>query len=335
MSEQNREKKDIIFAIFLIFIGSIFLLNTTGVIGWGVWQYILRFWPVFLILGGIRLILGESLITNIILSVFALILFILVGIYSYTSYSSKTIPFVPNCMNEFIIDNPNWFDNRGSDKSIEEDLVIKSDEYEDIENRVLNIDVGASKFTLTDEAEDDEYISLNSIYTEGYIEPSLKSEAKEKELTMIFKTISPKRFGFWGSNLTEFNLSLGNIELATDINVVLGAGKGEIDLKRLNIGKLNTQVGAGKLDITLDGDAIPTDLSIDLGAGSMVLNIPKDVAYTLSYDLGVGEITENGNEIATFLGKNSDFNSENYDSAEKKITIVARVGVGSLEINNI
>ena len=334
MSKHNTERKDVVFAIFLIFIGFIFLLNTTGVIGWGIWQYILRFWPVFLILGGVKLILSDSLITNIILSVFALILFILVGIYSYTSYSSKTIQFIPNCMNKFIFNNPNWLDSRRGGE-IEEDLVIKSEEYENIESRVLNIDIGASEFFLDDEGKDDEYISLSSIYTEGYIEPSFESEAKDKELTMTFKTISPQTFGLWESNSTEFDLSLGNTDLATDINVVLGAGKGEIDLNSLNIANLNIQVGAGKLNMTLDEDAIPTDLSIDLGAGSMVLNIPEEVGYTLSYDLGVGEITENGNEIATFLGKNSDFNSENYDSAEKKITIVARVGVGSLEINNI
>jgi hypothetical protein len=334
MSEHNTEKKDIVFAIFLIFIGGVFLLNTTGIIGWGVWQYILRFWPVFLILGGVRLILGESLITNIILSVFALILFILVGIYSYTSYSSKTIPFVPSRINEFIFENPDWLENR-SGEEIEEDLIVKSEEYEGIESRVLNIDIGASEFFLDDEGKDDEYISLSSIYTKGYIEPSFESEAKDKELTMTFKTIAPQTFGFWGSNSTEFDLSLGNTDLATDINIVLGAGKGEIDLNSLSIGKLNTEVGAGKLSITLDEEAIPTDLSIDLGAGSMVLNIPEEVGYSLSYDLGVGEIIENGNEIATFLGKNSDFDSENYESAEKKITIVARVGVGSLEINNI
>lgn len=334
MSEQNTEKKDIVFAIFLIFVGGVFLLNTTGVVGWGVWQYILRFWPVFLILGGVKLILGDSLITNIILSIFALLLFILVSIYSYTSYTSKTLPFMPSHMNDFIFDNPYWFEHRGGERT-EEEAVIKSKDYEDIEKRILNIDVGASKFTIQDEDNDDTYISLNSIYTKGYIEPSLEAKASEKELDISFKTIAPRTFGFWGSNLTEFNLSIGNTDLLTDINTILGAGEGEINLDKLTLGKLNAQVGAGKLTMTLDKDAIPTELNIDLGAGSMVLNIPEEVGYTLSYDLGVGEITENGKEIATFLGKNSDFNSENYDTAEKKITIVGRIGVGSLEINNI
>jgi predicted membrane protein len=80
--------------------------------------------------------------------------------------------------------------------------------------------------------------------------------------------------------------------------------------------------------------SIPSDgLSIDVGAGEMVLELPESVGYTLEYDLGVGNITSNEGEIATFVAGDKTYESENYNSAELKIKITANVGVGSLVIN--
>jgi predicted membrane protein len=334
MEENIKEKKDIVFAIFLIFIGSIFLMNTTGIVGWGIWEYILRFWPIFLILGGIKLILGKSLITEIIISVIAVFLFVVVGLFSYISYTAKRVPFIPSCIENFMIENPDLL-NQKSGLQIEKSDSVLTEEYENIEKRVINLNIGASKFTLNDDSTEEEYITLDSKYTKNYIEPSLSVTKEEEILNILFETVTPKRFTFWNTISPEFDLSLGKTDLETDINVVLGAGRGEINLDTLRVAKVNTKVGAGELVMTFNKTAIPTDLIIDIGAGSSTIRIPKNVGYKLSYDLGVGEISENGRSIASFLGKNNELESDNYDDAEFRINIVAKVGVGSLEINNI
>ena len=86
MEKESMENnsRDTVWAIFLIFVGAIFLLNTTGVVGWGIWTYLLRFWPVFLILAGIKLVMGKSAIAELILSIVALMLFVFV--FSYLIY---------------------------------------------------------------------------------------------------------------------------------------------------------------------------------------------------------------------------------------------------------
>ncbi len=334
MAEPIKEKKDIVFAIFLIFIGALFLLNTTGVVGWGIWEYILRFWPVFLILGGIRLILGYSVITEIIISVIALILFALIGIFSYISFSSNSLPFVPNCMNEYILKNSNWLTYKSSDM-VEDETFVNTEDYDGVTKRNLNIKVGASQFTLNDN-EEDKLLKLNSKYVENYIEPSLESEKVEDTVNISFNTVSPNTIRFWDSRKSpEFNFTLGKIDLITDINMILGAGKGEVDLELVKLDEVSAQVGAGQMIIKLNKSSIPSKLNLDVGAGEIILLLPEEIGYKLSYDLGVGEITQNDEKIAEFLGKNSDYESENYQEAEIKLEIVARVGVGSLEINNI
>ncbi len=335
MDQNKKEARDISSAIFLIFIGVVFLLNTTGIVGWGIWLYMFRFWPIFLILAGLRLIFNKSIATEIILIILSVILFAFVGIFSYISETSKPLQFVPNRINDYILENHDRF-FIGREPNMNEDETISLDEYLDVEKRTLDINIGASEFLLNDNPELEDYLLLNSRYTENFVEPSLKSElTEEKVLAINFETISPRRITDWNNTRTEFNFTLGKTELKTDINIILGAGKGEVDLKSLTVENITAKIGAGELIFTLDEKAIPSSLNIEVGAGSMVLNIPESIGYKLSYDLGIGEISENGNEIATFSNNDGGYESENYNNSELKIEIVAKVGVGSLEINNI
>ena len=48
-----------ILAIVLLILGTVLLLNTTGLVGWGIWIYFLEFWPVILIAIGLHLIMGR------------------------------------------------------------------------------------------------------------------------------------------------------------------------------------------------------------------------------------------------------------------------------------
>lgn len=333
--QEKRNKRDVVFALFLIFIGAIFLLNTTGVVGWGIWQNILRFWPVFLILGGVKLIFEKSPLAELIIGVLALILFASVAIFSYISYTSQTLPFIPARISQYIRDNPNLF-SESSGENIKEEEKICLEEYdiEDVEERILNIDVGASKFTLADNPELEEYLDLQSSFSEGFIEPDLKSKIDNNSLNIFFRTKAVPRFVFWGSTQSsEFNMTLGQTEIQTDLDIKLGAGRGEVSLENLNIRNIETNVGAGRLDLSFRDIAIPESLNIQLGAGKMTVVIPENIGYELSYDLGVGRIRIDGENVGEFIGQDSSFKSSNFEDAEQIIKIEANVGVGSLEIN--
>ena len=70
MDQNKKEARDISSAIFLIFIGMIFLLNTTGIVGWEIWLYMFRFWPVLCGFVNARLTDLLSLEVDRLLSVF-------------------------------------------------------------------------------------------------------------------------------------------------------------------------------------------------------------------------------------------------------------------------
>lgn len=333
--QENKNKRDIVFALFLIFIGGIFLLNTTGVVGWGIWQNILRFWPVFLILGGVKLIFEKSPLAEIIIGILALILFASVTIFSYISYTSQTLPFIPERISQYIKDNPNLFsESSGENINEKEKICLEEYDIEDVEERILNIDVGASKFTLADSPELEEYLNLQSSFSRGFVEPDLESNMDDNSLNIFFRTKAVPRIVFWGSTQSsEFNMTLGQTDIETDLDIKLGAGRGEVNLESLNIRNIQTNVGAGRLDISFRDIAIPENLDIQLGAGKMTIVIPENVGYELSYELGVGRIRIDGENVGEFIGQDPSFKSSNFEDAEQIIKIEANVGVGSLEIN--
>lgn len=54
----------------------------------------------------------------------------------------------------------------------------------------------------------------------------------------------------------------------------------------------------------------------------------------MEYDLGIGNISTDGKDIASFIGSEKEYKSENYNLADIKVNIVAKVGVGSLVIES-
>ncbi len=68
-------------AIILILLGILFLLNNFGILPWPVWQIIVRYWPVVLILVGLEVILGGTWLGNLIFGLLGLLFF--VGIFFF------------------------------------------------------------------------------------------------------------------------------------------------------------------------------------------------------------------------------------------------------------
>ncbi len=330
---ERYRSKDVVWAVFLIFVGTVFLLNTTGVVSWSIWSYILRFWPVFLILGGLKLIMGKSALAEILLSVLALILFLFVGLVSYLTYTQSRIDFLPESVNRCITGRCMGF--VGGRESIEKQMVVAQDDYPEIlASRAVRLNIGAAEFELID-ADVSNHLTVRALYPSRYITPKLSSEVSGDRLRMDFRSASFSGFTFFYNDRSEYDLVLGQKDLLTDLDINLGAGSGTVYFDEVVTGEILSKVGAGKLVLRLGERSIPSErIVIDVGAGEVTLELPEEVGYTLEYDLGVGTITGNGKDIATFIGSEKRYESENYDSAELKVRIVAKVGVGTLNINS-
>lgn len=62
------------FALILIIIGVILLMNNFGILPWQIWEILIKFWPVILIISGIENILGGNFFGNLLSFLITLII---------------------------------------------------------------------------------------------------------------------------------------------------------------------------------------------------------------------------------------------------------------------
>jgi hypothetical protein len=70
--------------LFLVFLGIVFLLTNLGLVPSSVWSELWKFWPVLVILLGLRLLAGRNIVSRIIIALITL--FVFAGVFAYILY---------------------------------------------------------------------------------------------------------------------------------------------------------------------------------------------------------------------------------------------------------
>ena len=328
----NNNTKSVVWAIFLLFIGVMFLFNTTGVINWNVWAVLWKFWPVFLILGGTRLLIGHSKLADWIIGIVAILCFSFIALTAYVSYSDSNLSFLPSSIRDRLVEyNENIFQSAG--EIIEEEYTIAEEDYEDVEKREIALKIGASKFTVSDK-EGNSYFYSNSEFYENLGRPEITEDIDEGILSVEFQPNVENVSLVATTSSPEYQIKIGNKEILSNFDIELGAGDGTLALEELLVENVALTVGAGAMRLDFSEVSLPSGtLNLEIGAGDVEVVIPEGTAFELDYELGLGEITSNSTTVATFAGTGEGYKSEGYDDAEKTVKIVATVGVGALSID--
>jgi hypothetical protein len=324
-------KKNYSWAAFLIIIGIVLLLNTTNVIGWGIWLYAYRFWPVLVVLLGLRIILGGSLVARILQMIFTIVLTGGVFLVSYIQYTEKPLEFLPSKINNWVLEGGQGIFNLAVE-TVEGEYSVSSSEFESTQKGELNFDLSASSFTIKEEDIDD-LIYVNALYPKTYDEPELNATQQEDLLNIEFKSASANSVYLF-SNKSEYDITIDKQEIPYDINLKLGAGQGEMVLEEIPVEDFYTDIGAGKMEVSLGVNSIPTgDVRITVGAGKMKLILPSRVGYQIEYDLGVGNIQVDGEEVSGLSAGRGKLTSDNYNDTDLLLNMYITVGVGTFEIS--
>jgi hypothetical protein len=328
--------RDIVWPIFLIFVGTVLLLNSLSIVDWNIWQYLFRFWPVFLILAGMKIIWGNTKIGEIVVGSLTVLVFLGILGFSYIMHTADfNISFLSDDFSENVRNRYHqMFDI--SRESVNDTLYVLQSSYEDTEELEVSLDIAAVELNITSEEDTENFVSLDASYYEGYAVPSLTEEySEDTDKLDIYLSSSFPNGGFnWDMNTPVYDVVLSNVSMPYSIDLNLGAGEGNIDFDYINLKTLTADVGAGELEITLEEEeALPSEkLSFSVGAGDVSLNIPDDVGFVLSYTVGVGEIEVNGDSVVSFVGDGT-YKSENYGNTDTVVNIDIDLGAGSFSIN--
>ncbi len=314
-------------AFILILLGILFLLSNFGVLPWSVWQVVLRFWPVVLILIGLEVVVGGTWLGNFIFGLIGLMFFaglIYFGIWIFNHQPQLNLN---QRFNKWSAQLKSVVWQRDV---ITKELAASGDDFTGVEKRTVSLDFGVGKINL-EETEEDDYLKISTSYYENLTEPKFETDLDEGELEIYYlNRLQSYQLGIKERSDFDQKVYFGRPETETDLKVKVGAGSMQADFEELNLNDVDWRIGAGSAEISFEETALPSgEFTVDVGAGSLVLNLPEDTGLQINYDIGLGTLEVDGEN----LRGEGEFTSENYLTAVNKVKMTVDLGLGSLEIN--
>lgn len=153
-------------------------------------------------------------------------------------------------------------------------------------------------------------------------------------------------FSFDGLTISEFRLNVGAADARFEFPTVNGrrledfvVKAGVCDLEILKIGnsrfeRLEFEGGVGSFTLDFSGDfSYEAEAHIEVGLGSVEIVVPRDVGVRLECnDNWLNSISFPERDFKRVSRRENLYESENYDRADGRLTLILDVGLGSAKI---
>lgn len=301
-----------LLAVIFITLGVLFLLNNFGVLEWSMWGIIWRFWPVILILLGLDLVFGRSRLGAFLVFFFGLMVVgLLIGGVLSGRLSGGAGPFGSTDLSGKVA---TWS--------------VPAADYPTVQTRVVRVQSGAERLNI-DDASQAEVLRGSTRYFGTDNKPRLSVSESDHQLLLDLVTKEQGVFGWGWGGRPETQLTLGQPQLVTDLEVNGGAGETDIRLHTVKMKTLTLHLGAGSMNIDLGTPSVPSGQSnIEVGTGSAEVRLPREVGLQVQYEVGLGSLEV---QNSSFHGK-GEYSSPGYAIAPLKMRLKVKVGVGSVTI---
>ena len=312
-------------AILLLALGALLLLNTTGVVGWGIWLQLFSLWPIILIAVGLNMILGKR---------FPIVSAILVAGILAAGIGAAYL----------------------FDRNTESDyLSYHSWALDDINTLEMEIEFGAGSLTIDSGVSPDanELFVARATGTDVAVNPvSRGGEIGYRPLAMdgnVAVKLSPESprstriaydgggnfdIDLWGLfyRLDDTGWDVGISPNVAEVRLDIEGGAAEMDLRLtdLNVKTLDMDIGAADVDIDLPANAGHTDVYIDAGAADIDIAVPDNVAALIESDSALISLDV---DTSRFPGSDGMYQSPDYDTAQSRVYININAGVSDISIN--
>jgi len=126
-------------------------------------------------------------------------------------------------------------------------------------------------------------------------------------------------------NRWDLNLSTA---VPIDLDIDLGAGQSDIDLRGLKLERVKIDMGVGEMTLDLQGPHQESfNVKIDGGVGSGKIYLPSGVGVRVKVDGGLGSIDTRG-----LIKQGGAYVNEAYGKSAVVIEVEVDAGIGSLEL---
>ncbi|WP_131694644.1 LiaF transmembrane domain-containing protein [Dyadobacter tibetensis] len=323
-----RSSKNMVIGGMLLLLGVAWLLRNLGWLDLD-WGYILPYWPILLILAGIISIFSQDNRGAAKAVVSLLIILAIVGgianrkNWKYSdrrswnrSWNGDNMPFLDE--DELDEERLNKDEEYRRDRSLRENNPRKGYFSYDMESAInkatLNLEGGAGAFVLEESTNKlfEAHTSSSVVNFLSNKKTNLENNNTEISLKMEEGELSFKN----GKVSNEAKIKLNTTPI-WNIDMGIGAGKGDFDLSKFKVESVNISTGVANLDLRLGNLHDQVQVDVEAGVASIEIQVPR----------GMGcEVTLNGamnsKSLKDFQKVDSDiFRTEGFDQTSQKVRI--------------
>lgn len=318
----------IIWGVVLLFVGGVLLLENLNVIEF-YWRNVWGFWPIFLIIGGVNLLLNRN--GSQIGSIVSLAILIITLAFLFIKGQERP-------------EHRSWM-GFWKDKNIDADIDWDHKDIEDgkfegvqfaeafnaadtIKKTILNLSGGGTSFKLSDATDSLFEASVNR--KRGNF--SLTKTTSDSTNTLTFKMNDKRRNGkdSWSFNSggNEVDVRINTAPLWT-MNLTMGAGELDFDLTKFKIRTLNFDGGAADLKIKI-GDLLPiADVNVKTGVANVEIKVPQGSGCRIKTHTGLAS-----KDFKGFVKKDDGYyETPNYNTSKNKVFIKLDGGLSNFEVD--
>jgi hypothetical protein len=282
-----------IMAIILIALGVVLLLQTTGVLSWGLWGELWRFWPIILIAIGINLIIGGRMPWVAVLLIILLVV-ASVGIALALAVDERA----------------------GVIEGFEQPL-------DGLESVAVRIDFGAGKLTVGSLPDGSPNLAEGTLKgRKGEVKLVQADGSTELQISMdergALRRFSNVSWSILLSRVPKLSLRLNG-----------GAADMTLDLRDLKVTALDVNTGAADVEITMPASAGHTRADISGGAADVEIVVPEGVAARVTSSSGLSDVDI---DASRFPKSGDVWASPDFDTATNRVEIEIKVGASSVSV---
>jgi len=132
----------------------------------------------------------------------------------------------------------------------------------------------------------------------------------------------------WPGNVRyEWDLKL-NSGVPMELEIDLGVGKSEVDLKGLNLRRFSLEAGVGEGSVDLSGPRTSDlDASIKAGVGKLSLVLPADVGVQVKARAGLGRVNAGGLKV-----RDDAWVNDAWGKTKTSVRVDVQGGIGEVEL---
>ncbi|MDR0264630.1 MAG: DUF5668 domain-containing protein [Sphingobacterium sp.] len=303
--------------ITILFIGVVLLLSQLNTISFN-WVGIFRYWPLFIVLAGIRMLVPKDQQIGQFVAIGSTV--VILGFLTYIGLSTPKEPLLTQLLKNkgvnINIDDPNDKTNYSTEK-----LTVPLNDK--IHSATLNLDLGATSLR-NDSSTTSEIFTAFNTSKEYLLGITVHDDAADKLDINLKGKFKNKDFNSKNNN-TYIAL---NPNIRWNLNFDVGAIDANLDLSPYKIETLDIDAGATSLKLKLGQPQAMTKISMDAGASSIEISIPKNAACRITSDNALSSTDYEGD----FLKSEGEVKSTNYDSAAQKFDFDINGGIASIKI---